>query len=62
VVSPEVAKREGGDSDDGSATVTVAARETVAVATQSSRCWSGQNLQREMEEKQRARGRKGFAF
>ncbi|QCD93847.1 hypothetical protein DEO72_LG5g1923 [Vigna unguiculata] len=46
VVSPEVAKR-GGDNDDSNATVAVAARETMAVAARSSRCWSGRNLQRE---------------
>ncbi|QCD83217.1 hypothetical protein DEO72_LG2g3560 [Vigna unguiculata] len=43
VVSPEVAERRG-DNDDGSATVAMAAREAVAVAARSSRCWSGRNL------------------
>ncbi|QCD85677.1 hypothetical protein DEO72_LG3g197 [Vigna unguiculata] len=68
VGSPEVVERRG-DSDDGIATVAVAAREAVAVAARSSRCWSGRNLKRvagicreKWRSSWRARGRKGFCF
>ncbi|QCE06748.1 hypothetical protein DEO72_LG9g1762 [Vigna unguiculata] len=47
VVSPEVTERRRQrrrQRNSGSTTVAVAARETVAVAARSSRCWSGRNL------------------